>query len=189
MSYIMREAMIDQDGAVWEKIGGAWSLYKPAHSVPVVGDAEACAKSVASMIEEWVQGGVENGGDWKEGLPNIILRRIRRFWPVNPIPVVGEPVAWAELRDMKSLTNGVLKGRQTLGMYLSAFHTDQYSQPLYATAQPHRLKQTELRVSNNSAGWIGCHDDMARITDAELASLREKAAEADELRKDAEPKP
>ena len=31
----MREAMIDQDGAVWEKIGGAWSLYKPAQSVPV----------------------------------------------------------------------------------------------------------------------------------------------------------
>ena len=34
----MREAMIDQDGAVWEKIGGAWSLYKPAQSVPVVGE-------------------------------------------------------------------------------------------------------------------------------------------------------
>ena len=32
----MREAMIDQDGAVWEKIGGAWSLYKPAQSVAVV---------------------------------------------------------------------------------------------------------------------------------------------------------
>jgi hypothetical protein len=27
--------MVDQDGAVWEKIGGAWSLYKPAQSVPV----------------------------------------------------------------------------------------------------------------------------------------------------------
>jgi len=26
----MREAMIDQDGAVWEKIGGAWSLYRQA---------------------------------------------------------------------------------------------------------------------------------------------------------------
>ena len=31
----VREAMIDQDGAVWEKIGGAWSLYKPEQSVPV----------------------------------------------------------------------------------------------------------------------------------------------------------
>ena len=26
----MREAMIDKDGAVWEKIGGAWSLYRQA---------------------------------------------------------------------------------------------------------------------------------------------------------------
>ena len=34
----MREAMIDKDGAVWEKIGGAWSMYKPAQSVPVVGE-------------------------------------------------------------------------------------------------------------------------------------------------------
>ena len=31
----MREAMIDKDGAVWEKIGGAWSLYKPAQAEPV----------------------------------------------------------------------------------------------------------------------------------------------------------
>ncbi len=37
----MREAMIDQDGAVWEKIGGAWSLYKPVQSVAVVGEAVA----------------------------------------------------------------------------------------------------------------------------------------------------
>ena len=37
----MREAMIDKDGAVWEKIGGAWSLYKPAQSVPVVGEPVA----------------------------------------------------------------------------------------------------------------------------------------------------
>jgi len=37
----MREAMIDQDGAVWEKIGGAWSLYKPAQSVAVVGEPVA----------------------------------------------------------------------------------------------------------------------------------------------------
>lgn len=30
-----REAMIDQDGTVWEKIGGAWSLYKPTtQSIP-----------------------------------------------------------------------------------------------------------------------------------------------------------
>ena len=53
---------------------------------------------------------------------------------------------------------------------------------LYATAQPHRLKQTELRVSNNSVGWIGCHDDSVRVPTADLATLREKAAEADELR-------
>ena len=26
----MREAMIDQGGAVWEEIGGAWSLYRQA---------------------------------------------------------------------------------------------------------------------------------------------------------------
>jgi len=31
----MREAMIDQGGAVWEEIGGAWSMYWPAQSVPV----------------------------------------------------------------------------------------------------------------------------------------------------------
>lgn len=37
----MREAMIDQDGAVWEKIGGAWSLYKPVQSVPVLGEPVA----------------------------------------------------------------------------------------------------------------------------------------------------
>ncbi len=49
-----------------------------------------------------------------------------------------------------------------------------------------RRKQTELRVSNNSAGWVGCHDDSVRVPAAELARLRENAAEADDLRKDAE---
>lgn len=36
----VREAMIDQDGLVWERIGGAWSLYKPAaQSVPADEDS------------------------------------------------------------------------------------------------------------------------------------------------------
>ena len=62
------------------------------------------------------------------------------------------------------------------------------SVPVVAGGQPHRLKETELRVGNSSVGWIGCHTDDGKvfIAAAELASLREKAAEADELRKDAD---
>lgn len=87
MSYLMREAMIDQDGAVWEKIGGAWSLYKPAQSVPVVGEPVAdAAKSIASMVVEWVQIGIKNGGNWQETLPSLIERRLQRYWPTHSIP-------------------------------------------------------------------------------------------------------
>ena len=105
--------------AVWEKIGGAWSLYTPeqsvpvevsdspcaeadgcpteksvlqrfwreAHSVAVVGEPpENAAKSIASMIEEWVQECIKNGGNWQECLPTLIQHRLKRFWPAHSIP-------------------------------------------------------------------------------------------------------
>ena len=56
-------------------------------SVPVVGEPpENAAKSIASMVEEWVQCGVKNGGNWQERLPTLIQSRLKRFWPAHSIP-------------------------------------------------------------------------------------------------------
>ena len=58
-----------------------------AQSVPVVGEPpENAAKCIASMVEEWVQCGVKNGGNWQECLPTLIQRRLKRFWPAHSIP-------------------------------------------------------------------------------------------------------
>ena len=48
----MREAMIDQDGAVWEKIGGAWSLYRQAaRTVPALHAEQIRVAAVAAIRE------------------------------------------------------------------------------------------------------------------------------------------
>jgi len=112
----MREAMIDQDGAVWEKIGGAWSLYKPAQSVPVL----------------------------------------------------AEPVAWGVTKRYEDNVWFISDSRFTAQHYANQYahrigsEPDQVVVPLYAAPPTHS------------------------ITAAELDALREKADEADELRKDAE---
>jgi len=63
------------------------ALMKAAQSVPVVGEpVENAAKSIASMIEEWVQECIKNGGDWQECLPTLIQSRLKRFWPAHSIP-------------------------------------------------------------------------------------------------------
>ena len=125
----MREAMIDQDGAVWEKIGGAWSLYKPAQSVPVeVFDSHCNYASFAGRVCNKC-GRIHDGG--------------------KSVAVVGEPVAWVNINKHGDITRTVSR-------------RDRWSTtPVY-------------RKPTNS------------IPAADLARLRENAAEADELRKDAE---
>ena len=93
----MREAMIDQGGAVWEEIGGAWSMY----------------------------------------------------WPAQSVPVVGEPVAWVNINKHGDITRTVSR------------RDNWCTTPVFAKPK-------------------------TSVLAAELATLREKAAEADELRKDAE---
>ena len=53
MSDKLRDAMIDQDGAVWEKIGGAWSLYKPAQSAAVPEHIRAIKIPTDAMEQEF----------------------------------------------------------------------------------------------------------------------------------------
>ena len=121
----MREAMIDQDGAVWEKIGGAWSLYKPAQSVPVeVFDSHCNYASFAGRVCNKC-GRIHDGG--------------------KSVAVVGEPIYWIDPDDDANLS----------------------------------------RISR--VGWSPLYGESPASTPAaDLARLREKDAEADELRKDAE---
>lgn len=81
MSDKMREAMIDQDGAVWEKIGGAWSLYKPAQSVPVVGEVVAYLKSWSNNGRLHQSAAVYEGCMW----PNAVVTPLYKK-PTNAIP-------------------------------------------------------------------------------------------------------
>ena len=63
------------------------AAWQAEQSVPVVREPMAdAAKSIASMIVEWVQIGIKNGGTWQEGLPSLIERRLQRCWPTNSIP-------------------------------------------------------------------------------------------------------
>jgi hypothetical protein len=128
----MREAMIDQDGAVWEKIGGAWSLYKPAQSVPVeVFDSHCNYASFAGRVCNKC-GRIHDGG--------------------KSVAVVGEPVAWVVNTPIRNLH---FSKSEEIGLGGAT------QEPLF-------------RAPTHS------------IPAAELARLRENAAEADELRKDAE---
>jgi hypothetical protein len=44
------------------------------------------ATSLASMIEEWVDGGIRMGTDWRPGLVGVITRRLKRFQaPAAPV--------------------------------------------------------------------------------------------------------
>jgi len=47
----MREAMIDKDGAVWEKIGGAWSLYRQAARTVPEGFVMVPVEPTKAMID------------------------------------------------------------------------------------------------------------------------------------------
>ncbi len=77
----MREAMIDQDGAVWEKIGGAWSLYKPAQSEPVeVFDSRCNYASFAGRVCNKC-GRIHDGG---KSVHNQRPQCVRVDGPVGP---------------------------------------------------------------------------------------------------------
>ena len=54
-----------------------------SQSVPVVWEPEVIAKSIAPMLEEWVDIGNRNGGNWREGLPEILKLRLERFMPTT----------------------------------------------------------------------------------------------------------
>ena len=57
----MREAMIDQDGAVWEKIGGAWSLYRQAaQTVPEASSSIFASRCPMCSYQHGHQIGCEN---------------------------------------------------------------------------------------------------------------------------------
>lgn len=84
------------------------------------------------------------------------------------VPVVGEVVAWAEPRDINTLLSGVFKGRQTLGVYLSAFQDENYSSPLIV--QPtHGISAAELERLRNKAAAFDRLDEMTTHEIAELA--------------------
>jgi hypothetical protein len=112
----MREAMIDQDGAVWEKIGGAWSLYKPAQSVPVVEEPVA-----------WVN--INKHGD--------ITRTVRRRdnWCKTPVfvkPTTSIPATeLARLREEAGMVDELRKRAERMQKALSdiAEWTDRYTTP------------------------------------------------------------
>jgi hypothetical protein len=40
---------------------------------------EKIAQSIASMVTEWVEGGIRGGTDWRNGLPSIIEKRLARL--------------------------------------------------------------------------------------------------------------
>ncbi len=196
MSDKMREAMIDQDGAVWEKIGGAWSLYKPVQSVAVVGEAVAEA-----YVYEDVDGDDILGLRLlKEDYP---MQHGEKLYIEPPTSITQAETHAIELRayeaTVQNLDQRIRQLEKELGEALM-------EQAVAVTGDPIAILRREIGedtwfdwkpVLPNSkthqqlkaAGEMDYCEVYQRYTQSipasKLAALREKAAEADELRKDA----
>ena len=125
----MREAMIDQDGAVWEKIGGAWSLYKPAQSVAVAGEPVA-----------WVN--INKHGD--------ITRTVRRRdnWCTTPVFVKPKTsIPAAELATLREKA----KDREALLLMLE--HVEQERDELRKDAEKRDAREDRHWRAGFMDGW------------------------------------
>ena len=143
----MREAMIDQGGAVWEEIGGAWSMYWPAQSVSVVGEPLTCDECGAATDDPWHSS--ESGSRHFHRCDACHTAALE----AQRVPVVGEPDCY-DAGLLGDFGGGNVKWWQD---YIRA-----------ELARAHDFYASQWPVA---------------IPAAELATLREKAAEADELQK------
>lgn len=80
---------------LWDKhcdvvLKAADALTAPARAEPVKADAGEVAKSIASMVAEWVEGGIRGGTDWRNGLDIVIAKRLERLAALSPSPATGE---------------------------------------------------------------------------------------------------
>ena len=69
-------------------------LAAAAPAAPVAVQMDEAAQSLAGIVAEWVDGGIETGADWRSGLADVILLRLARFAAIAaPSPVLVRDVA------------------------------------------------------------------------------------------------
>lgn len=57
-------------------------------AAPAQPDLERIAKSLASMLTEYVEGGINSNQNWRNGLNEVILARLRRLSTAAPVHIV-----------------------------------------------------------------------------------------------------
>lgn len=71
-------------------------------TTPVL-ERQRVADSIALMVTEWVETGINLGTDWRKGLPGIIEKRLARFHTSPPAPVEvasrDESIYWLKRID------------------------------------------------------------------------------------------
>jgi hypothetical protein len=67
--------------------GGICEKARALLDAPVV-ERQPAADSVALMVTEWVETGIEMNTDWRNGLSGIIQKRLERLHAAPPVAVV-----------------------------------------------------------------------------------------------------